>query len=173
MTPMIYNEVEDKKWNNKIKGGSKMKKIFIEAHKMTREMKESYPEVDYQAQFGLCVSYLLEKKEEKQMLKGSEKQVKWAEDIRNEWLEKIKSHGEMYSKRGQEYIDYYSLLEKKVNEIQFAKTFIENRAQGYIYFTKACLGISHPSKRMKVRQRIATEYWEQHGRKDMEKGKIY
>ena len=40
-----------------------MKKIFIEAHKMTREMVEEYG-VDYQAQFGLCLSYLLNKEEE-------------------------------------------------------------------------------------------------------------
>lgn len=40
-----------------------MKKIFKEAHKMTREMVKEYG-VDYQAQFGLCLSYLLEKEEE-------------------------------------------------------------------------------------------------------------
>lgn len=37
-----------------------MKKIFIEAHKLTRKMKAEYPEVDYQTQFGLFVKYLLE-----------------------------------------------------------------------------------------------------------------
>ena len=41
-----------------------MKKIFKKAHELTRKMKESYPEVDYQTQFGLCLSYLLENKEE-------------------------------------------------------------------------------------------------------------
>lgn len=40
-----------------------MKKIFIEAHKMTREIVKKY-EVNYQVQFGLCLSYLLEKEEE-------------------------------------------------------------------------------------------------------------
>lgn len=44
-----------------------MKKIFLEAHKLTREMVQKYG-VDYQAQFGLNVSYLLEKEEEKEML---------------------------------------------------------------------------------------------------------
>ena len=29
-----------------------------EAHKMTKEIKEQYPEVDYQAQLGLCLSFL-------------------------------------------------------------------------------------------------------------------
>lgn len=36
-----------------------MKNIFKEAHKMTREMVKEY-EVDYQAQFGLFVSFLVE-----------------------------------------------------------------------------------------------------------------
>lgn len=43
-----------------------MKTIFKEAHKMTREMVKEY-NVDYQAQFGLNLSYLLENKEEKEM----------------------------------------------------------------------------------------------------------
>ena len=37
-----------------------MKKIFKKAHKMTREMKEKYPEIDYHTQLGLFISYLLE-----------------------------------------------------------------------------------------------------------------
>ena len=62
-----------------------MKKIFIEAHKMTRRIKAEYPEVNYQVQFGLCLSFLFEEeKEEKEMkvnFKGTERQVKFAEDI--------------------------------------------------------------------------------------------
>ncbi|HBX47564.1 MAG TPA: hypothetical protein DEF85_01565 [Clostridiaceae bacterium] len=44
-----------------------MKNLFKKAHKMAREMKEKYPEVDYHAQFGLCISFLLEEKEEEEM----------------------------------------------------------------------------------------------------------
>lgn len=39
-----------------------MKKTLKEAHKLTREMKEKYPEVDYRTQLGLYISYLLEEK---------------------------------------------------------------------------------------------------------------
>lgn len=47
-----------------------MKKIFKKAHKMTREMVNEY-RVDYQAQFGLCLSYLFEEeKEEGEMIKN-------------------------------------------------------------------------------------------------------
>lgn len=48
-----------------------MKKIFKEAHKMTREMADKY-KVDYRAQFGLCLSYLLKNKEEEKEMKLDE-----------------------------------------------------------------------------------------------------
>ena len=62
-----------------------MKNIMKEAHKMTREIKDKYPEVDYRTQLGLCMTYLLEKNEEEEKMveiKGTEKQVKLAEKIR-------------------------------------------------------------------------------------------
>ena len=41
-----------------------MREIFLKAHQMTREIKRQYQEVDYRAQFGLCLSYLLKKRKE-------------------------------------------------------------------------------------------------------------
>lgn len=41
-----------------------MKKIMIEAHKLTKKMVEKYG-VDYRTQLGLCISYLLEEKNTK------------------------------------------------------------------------------------------------------------
>ena len=47
-----------------------MRELFLKAHQMTREIKKQYQEVDYRAQFGLCLSYLLKnRKEEKEMTK--------------------------------------------------------------------------------------------------------
>lgn len=45
------------------------KNLFEEAHKMTKEIIEKNEEknIDYQAQFGLCVTYLLETKDGKQI----------------------------------------------------------------------------------------------------------
>lgn len=40
------------------------KNLMKEAHKMTKEIKEQYPEVDYQAQLGLCLSFLAEESKE-------------------------------------------------------------------------------------------------------------
>ena len=47
-----------------------MKNLFKKAHEMTRKMKERYPEVDYQTQFGLYVSYLFEEGKEEEEVKA-------------------------------------------------------------------------------------------------------
>jgi len=88
-----------------------MKNLFKEAHKMAREIKAKYPEVDYKLQFGLCLSYLHENKEETEMmefdfetrydnlpeLEGTEKQVKWAKGIRIELINvEVEKLGRMY-----------------------------------------------------------------------------
>lgn len=64
-----------------------MKKIFIAAHKMTREIVKKY-EVNYQVQFGLCLSYLLEEKEEEELeikswfvLKNFTSEERYAESV--------------------------------------------------------------------------------------------
>lgn len=51
-----------------------MKKVFKEAHKMTREMVKKYG-VDYQAQFGLCLSYILNEEEKNEMKPEEIKQI--------------------------------------------------------------------------------------------------
>ena len=45
-----------------------MKNTFKRAHEMAKEIKKEYPEVDYRLQFGLCLSYLLNNKEELEMI---------------------------------------------------------------------------------------------------------
>ena len=77
-----------------------MKNLFKKAHKMTREIVERYNNVDYKAQFTLCLEYLSEGEEEmvKAELKGSEKQIKWAEDIRNNFIKIIEESKEKYDK---------------------------------------------------------------------------
>nr|DAM24334.1 MAG TPA: hypothetical protein [Caudoviricetes sp.] len=58
--------------------------LMKEAHKMTKEIKEQYPEVDYQAQLGLCLSFLAQEGEQEMKIEGkSEKQIKYAENCRD------------------------------------------------------------------------------------------
>lgn len=76
------------------------KELMIKAHKMVKEIKKEYPTVDYKFQLSLCLAYLYESKGEKEMveLKGSEKQVAWAENIRKVVIEATKGAAEEYEK---------------------------------------------------------------------------
>lgn len=75
------------------------RELMIKAHKMTKEIKNEYPEVDYKFQLGLCLAYLQEKGGKKMVeLKGSEKQIKWAEDIRKVVIEATKGAVEALEK---------------------------------------------------------------------------
>lgn len=64
------------------------KNLMREAHKMTREIINKYGDVDYRTQLGLCLSFLSQENGGKEMveLKGSEKQVKWADDLRGRFI---------------------------------------------------------------------------------------
>ena len=42
------------------------KEMMVKAHKMTKEIKNKYPEVDYKFQLGLCLSYLYEEETKKE-----------------------------------------------------------------------------------------------------------
>lgn len=78
-----------------------MKNLFKQAHKMTKEIVGKY-EVNYQAQFTLCLNYLLENKGEVEMddravredhlinvIGVTEKQAKYALDIREAVLQGV------------------------------------------------------------------------------------
>lgn len=65
-----------------------MKNIFKQAHKITREIIRKGD--NYRATFGLVLSFVYSQQKagvEMVELKGSEKQVKWANDIRNRMIE--------------------------------------------------------------------------------------
>ncbi len=72
--------------------------LMKEAHKLTREIKSEYKEVDYKAQLGICISYLSKKEEVKEMveLEGTEKQVKFASDIRKNIINMIEESDSEY-----------------------------------------------------------------------------
>lgn len=66
-----------------------MKNIMKEAHRMTKEIKKEYPEVDYKAQLGICLSFFYNEEETEMEVKleGTEKQIKFAEDIKKNFEE--------------------------------------------------------------------------------------
>lgn len=120
-----------------------MKNLFKKAHKMTKKIKEKYNDVDYKVQFSLCLSFLNQEGDAKmEELKGSEKQIKWAKDIRAntlkfvDELEKIKierikkddykikamSKAEMTER----YKRKFAGIREEIMCIESAKFFIDN-----------------------------------------------
>ncbi len=109
-----------------------MKNLFKEAHKITREFVEKY-EVDYQAQFGLCLSFLFEEEEEEEVtmveLEGSDNQVAWAEDIREEKLADFERWVIRWTQRwekegNEEELTYIDELRKKIYKVSDSSKWI-------------------------------------------------
>ncbi|EMJ5915844.1 hypothetical protein KLK92_18525 [Clostridioides difficile] len=120
-----------------------MKTLFKEAHKIAREIKEKYNDVDYKVQFSLCLSFLNKKGDIKMKeLKGSEKQIIWANDIRadilnltNELekskLERIKNEDYKIKDMSiEEMIERckrkFERIREAISNIEDAKFFIDN-----------------------------------------------
>lgn len=109
--------------------------LLKEAHKMTKEIKREYPEVNYKAQLGICLTFLYNNKEEREMveLEGSEKQVNWAEKIRKEMLDTkniemaLDKFGSHKSEKVQTVLNLLKNFKERVNTETSAKWFIENR----------------------------------------------
>lgn len=133
---IVYNISENKNSKEVVK--MKMKKVFKKAHEMTRKFVEKYG-VDYRAQFGLCLSYLLEKeKEESNMkikmkeLKGTPKQIKFADDIKKAVLEIIERLPEAivkYSKNEEmvkKYMGRFKEVKKLFESYEDAGKFIND-----------------------------------------------
>ena len=75
--------------------------LMKEAHKMTKEIKEQYPEVDYQAQLGLCLSFLAQEGEEVKKIEGkSEKQIKYAEHCRETTIARLEARLNRLNRKG-------------------------------------------------------------------------
>ncbi|MBI6054523.1 hypothetical protein [Clostridium perfringens] len=118
-----------------------MSLVMKEAHRLTKEIKNEFPEVDYKFQLGICMSYLLNGKGENEMveLQGSEKQVKWALSIREKTISTINEainfleEGQQVrikrtGKRAQdidERIRRIKLMLEEVKNEQSSKVFIE------------------------------------------------
>ena len=61
--------------------------IMREAHKLTKQIVSEYGDVDYKTQLGLCLSFLSQERGKEMVeLKGTEKQVKWADDLRGRFV---------------------------------------------------------------------------------------
>lgn len=76
-----------------------MKELMRKAHQLTKEIKAEFPEVNYLAQLGLCITCLMKESNEMKELKGSEKQIAWAEKIRIEQLNNLELKAREFEER--------------------------------------------------------------------------
>lgn len=110
------------------------KELMVKAHKMTKEIKAQYPTVDYKFQLGLCLAYLQEGGNEMVELKGSEKQIKWGNDIREVVIkglnalldERQKAHEERGKKRTLRMLEEAKEALNKIETEESSKYFIDN-----------------------------------------------
>ncbi|CAI3549090.1 hypothetical protein [Clostridium neonatale] len=108
-----------------------MKNLLKEAHKLTKEIKNKYPEVDYKAQLGVCISYLNNKGEDKMVeLKGTEKQIDWAEEIRKNIIEMFDKKIEKMNDENVKNSEVYNeLVRNRKNFRNKVKTTAEARKE--------------------------------------------
>ena len=144
--------------------------ILKRAHQLTKEIKNQYPEVDYKAQLGICLTFLYDNKEVKGMveLEGTEKQVRWAEEIRREMLDTkniemaSNKFGAMESEKVQAVLSILRNFKERVNTETSAKWFIENKglvhsvlANGYDGHEFSLAGIIENSSNNEEYEKIA------------------
>lgn len=143
--------------------------LMKEAHKMTREIVNKYGDVDYKTQLGLCLSFLSQEGGKEMVeLKGTEKQVKWAEDIRNriikvnEIFEKAIEGVDMDKMAKSTWLDdnMYVIAQTSLKNIlvqEEAKFFIENFRDLKDYMIENTL-LYEPEKQVKFIYSLVKEF---------------
>lgn len=96
------------------------KELIIKAHKMAKEIKIEYKDIDYKTQFGICIKYLLSNKGENKMveLAGSEKQIKWGNDIKEVVGNILKNAVNMELEENKKVISQREAAKKLINGIE-------------------------------------------------------
>ena len=118
--------------------------LMREAHKLTREIVNKYEDVDYKTQLGLCLSFLSQEGGKEMVeLKGTEKQIKWAEDLRGrfvkylDFIKDLASEIEISESLQDDIEDYFSSIEEafEVIEKQEKASKIISSLRGYKIFS--------------------------------------
>ena len=143
--------------------------LMKEAHKMTKQIVNKYGDVDYMTQLGLCLSFLSQEGGKEMVeLKGTEKQVKWAEDIRNriikanEIFEKAIEGVDMDKMAKSTWLDdnMYVIAQTSLKNIlvqEEAKFFIENFRDLKDYMIENTL-LYEPEKQVKFIYSLVKEF---------------
>ena len=116
--------------------------IVRKAHKEPKKMKKEFPEIDYQFQFGLEMQYLLSEIKEVENvmveLRGSKKQIAWAEDIRNEKMEDWKKEQEnLKDAENKKYVAELTAAAERIFSVENASNWIDMRNHSIISLARA------------------------------------
>ena len=143
--------------------------LMKEAHKLTKQIVSEYGDVDYMTQLGLCLSFLSQEGGKEMVeLKGTEKQVKWAKDIRNriikvnEIFEKAIEGVDMDKMAKSTWLDdnMYVIAQTSLKNIlvqEEAKFFIENFRDLKDYMIENTL-LYEPEKQVKFIYSLVKEF---------------
>ena len=143
--------------------------LMKEAHKMTKQIVSEYGDVDYITQLGLCLSFLSQEGGKEMVeLKGTEKQAKWADDIRNriikvnEIFEKAIEGVDMDKMAKSTWLDdnMYVIAQTSLKNIlvqEEAKFFIENFRDLKDYMIENTL-LYEPEKQVKFIYSLVKEF---------------
>ena len=143
--------------------------LMKEAHKLTKQIVSEYGDVDYKTQLGLCLSFLSQEGGKEMVeLKGTEKQVKWAEDIRNriikvnEIFEKAIEGIDMDKMAKSTWLDdnMYVIAQTSLKNVlvqEEAKFFIENFRDLKDYMIESSL-LYEPEKQVKFIYSLVKEF---------------
>lgn len=116
--------------------------IVRKAHKETKETKKEFPEIDYQFQFGLEMQYLLSEIKEVENvmveLRGSKKQIAWAEKIRAEKMEDWKKEqDDLKDAENKKYVVELTAAAKRIFSVENASNWIDMRNHSIISLARA------------------------------------
>ena len=120
-----------------------MSLLMKEAHRLTKKIKNEFPEVNYKFQLGICMSYLLNGEGENEMveLQGSEKQVKWATDIRENTIKSIdralEKLEEIQSERVSKGRKRVRIFDKRINKLKVLLEEVKNESSAKIFIEKS------------------------------------
>jgi len=91
--------------------------LVREAHKLTREIRAEYPEVDYRFQFGLNLRYLLSE------IKGVEKKMDKVEMVQQELKKVCEEHGGLTEKTNTRIDNIEADFEEDMEDMGDVRTY--------------------------------------------------
>lgn len=112
-----------------------MKNLFKEAHKLTKEIVKKYGDVDYKAQFAVCLSYLAKNKEEITVDTIIEAAEKYCEGYQNGWTATVVCNNWIKGNYNRTYIEIREYRKGTLRSIKKCG-YWDNNTNEYVTFDR-------------------------------------